>query len=166
MEGADELIENEWYIVRNSGEVPEIAYNSAIYFLSRAENGPQLMLHESHISRLRQAAVDRFEEIVLRDLYHENVGTSSHRGVARSICNYQRFVQFCRRQELSPLLIQKKAAELYSTFLQIESRRLATKSNNTVINCSFSELKRFALTLGTPFLNEYLVCESHCPQKP
>lgn len=163
MDGVDEFIENEWYVVRHSGEIPEIAYNSAVYFLTRAVGGPQLTLAESQRGHLKQAAVDRFEEIISRDLYHENITTPGYRGVARSLCNYERFVQFCKRQDLSPLSIRKTTAELYSTFLQVESRRLVAEGQTTVINCSFAELKRFAVTLGTPFLDDYLIFQAYCP---
>ena len=166
MDGTDELVENEWYIVRNSGEIPEIAYNAAIYFLTRAADGPQLILQDAQRGQLLQAAVDRYEEIVLRDLYHENIETPGYRGVARSLCNYERFEQFCKRQKLSPSGLRKTTAELYATFLQIESRRLEVPSNKTVINCSFAQLKGFAVTLGTPFHTEYHIFKSHCPQKP
>lgn len=41
-----EVLENEWHIVRYSGETPEIAYNSSIYYLTRAQDGPQINLDE------------------------------------------------------------------------------------------------------------------------
>lgn len=162
MEDVNELIDNEWYIVRYSGEIPEIAYNSSIYFLTRATVGPQITLSESHLDRLKQAAVDRYEEIILRDLLHENVDKSIYRGIVRSICNYSRFTQFCRRQDLSPDEIRNVARQTLSEFLQIEFERLASKSYHTVINCSFAELTSFARTLGTSFLSEYSLFEPLC----
>ncbi|PHR27702.1 MAG: hypothetical protein COA36_08500 [Desulfotalea sp.] len=162
MDDACELIDNEWYIVRYSGETPEIAYNSAIYFLTRAGDGPQVTLGTSDVERLRQAAVDRYEEIVLRDMYHENVGTSVYRGIARSICNYQRFVTFCKRQTLSAELVRSKAGKLFVTFLEVELQRLAGNGSATVINCSFVELKGFAVSLGIPFPSDYTCFERYC----
>jgi len=163
VEDVDELVDNEWYIVRYSGEIPEIAYNSSIYFLTRATAGPLITLSESHLDRLKQAAVDRYEEIILRDLLHENVGKSIYRGVVRSICNYNRFTQFCRRQNLSPGAIRIMAGQVLSEFLQIESQLLASKNSTTVINCSFAELTSFAQALGTSFLSEYSLFEPLCP---
>ena len=92
-------IENEWYIVRYSGETPEIAYNSAIYYLSRAQDGPRICLDEEQIELLKKAAVDRYAEIVLRDLQHDNCTKSIYRGIGRSIINYRRFCMFCERQQ-------------------------------------------------------------------
>jgi len=162
VEDVDELVENEWYIVRYSGEIPEIAYNSSIYFLTRATAGPMIALSESHLDRLKQAAVDRYKEIILRDLLHENVSKSIYRGVVRSICNYNRFTQFCRRQDLSPDKIRNVARQTLSEFLQIEFQLLASNNSTTVINCSFSELTSFAQTLGTSFLSEYSLFEPLC----
>ena len=162
MEGDSELIDNEWYIVRYSGETPEIAYNSAIYFLTRAADGPKITLLDLHRDRLKQAAADRYEEIVLRDMYHENAGTSIYRGVARSICNYQRFAQFCNRQDLSIEEVRKKARNAFSTFLRVEFERLSSRSHDTVINCSFVALKEFAVTLDLAFLPEYTLFEDYC----
>jgi hypothetical protein len=160
----EELIDNEWYIVRYSGETPEIAYNSAIYFLTRAVDGPGIILEPGQVSRLKQAAVDRYEEIVLRDLYHENVGKSIYRGVARSICNFQRLSQFSIRQDLNKEEIKGRASTLFATFLEIEFDRISQQKGGTIINCSFSELESFAVTLGTPFLPAYSIFKPHCPE--
>ncbi|MFT5729079.1 MAG: hypothetical protein ACI8PB_003242 [Desulforhopalus sp.] len=161
-EDVTDLIDNEWYIVRYSGEIPEIAYNSAIYFLTRATDGPQITLSNIHFDRLKQAAVDRYEEIILRDLLHENVGKSVYRGIARSICNYDRFTQFCRRQGLSPETIQHAAGQVLTGFLQTEFEQLTGKNYNPVINCSFSDLTDFAQTLYIPFLPKYSLFEPFC----
>lgn len=158
----EEFIEDEWYIVRYSGETPEIAYNSAIYFLTRAADGPKISLLDLHTERLKRAAADRYEEIVLRDMYHKNVGTPIYRGVARSICNYQRFAQFCSRQDWSIEEVRKKACDAFSTFLRVEFERLSSRSHDTVINCSFVELKEFAVTLGLAFASEYTFFEAYC----
>ena len=163
MEDTSELIENEWYVVRYSGETPEIAYNSAIYYLTRATDGPQVTLTPTHIGRLKKAAVDRYEEIILRDLFHENVGKSIYRGVVRSICNYGRFIQFCRRQDLSPEKIKVNAADVFSKFLQVEFEQLSSKDYKTVINCSYEDLRGYALTLETSFLPGYSGFEPICP---
>lgn len=166
IEDVTDLIDNEWYIVRYSGEIPEIAYNSTIYFLTRASDGPQITLSDMHYDRLRQAAVDRYEEIILRDLLHENVGESVYRGIVRSICNYDRFTQFCTRQGLSPKTIQIATGQLLSEFLQTEFEQLTSKKYNPVINCSFSDLTDFAKTLGVPFLLKYSSFEPFCLTAP
>lgn len=165
-EDESELIDNEWYIVRYSGEIPEIAYNSAIYFLTRASDGPQIILRELHLNHLQQAAIDRYEEIILRDLLHENVGKSIYRGVARSICNYDRFTQFCMRQNLDVEPVRSNAGRILSEYLRIEYERLTNTNYTSVLNCSFAELTSFAETLGVPFLSKYSLLNSFCLVAP
>lgn len=79
-QSTDELLENEWYIVRNSGEIPEIAFNSALYFLTKAQDGPQMDLTAKQLAWLKDGAVERFREIILRDLQHTNIEKTLYRG--------------------------------------------------------------------------------------
>lgn len=161
-ESVEELIDNEWYIVRHSGETPEIAYNSSIYFLERAADGPGVVLTKAQQDVLKKAASDRYEEIVLRDMYHDNTSKSIYRGIVRSICNYERFLNYCTRQNLEPLPIKQKAADLYSIFLQQEFLNISAGSKPSVINCTYTELEEFASALGVQFLPKYSLFEQHC----
>ena len=160
----EDLVENEWYIVRYSGETPEIAYNASMYYLQRATDGPGLVLNTNQVERLQQAAKDRYEDIVLRDMYHDNVGKTIYRGIARSICNYERLLNFCARQNLSPYMVREKAATLYSTFLQLEYLRITSGNEQSVLNCSYSELRDFANALGVHFPPEYELFQCHCAE--
>ena len=143
-----EILENEWYIVRYSGETPEIAYNSALYQLSRAQDGPQISLSEGQLDWLKQAAVDRFAEIILRDLQHNNSTKAIYRGIARSIVNYRRFCTFCSRQNLSVRQVRQQTAEALLVFLETELAQVQEQQRVTVINCTFAELHSFAKELG------------------
>jgi hypothetical protein len=158
-----EAFENEWYIVRYSGETPEIAYNSAIYYLSRAKDGPQLYLDAKQIELLRNAAVDRYREIVLRDLQHAHSTKSIYRGVGRSITNYQRFCKFCERQQLDGSGVRKETAEAFMVFLETERDQLQTTNRSTIIDCTYQELKNYAVLLGMEFDNRYAALAKHCP---
>lgn len=159
-----EVIENEWYIVRHSGETPEIAYNSAIYFLSRAQDGPRICLNEEQIQLLKQAAVDRYTEIVLRDLQHANCTKSIYRGIARSIINYQRYCVFCKRQQLEVARVRSQAAEALLKFIETELEQLQNVERLSIINCTYNELKRYALELGVELGSWGETLEKHCPQ--
>lgn len=163
MKDQAEAIENEWYIVRHSGETPEIAYHSAIYYLTRAATGPQLNLAESQVCRLKSAAVERYKEIVLRDLLHTNCNTSAYRGIARSIVNYGRFSLFCARQQLADPGIRKLAASALQTFLETERALVQKGRLPSIINCSYRELQDFAALLGVPWLPGYAYLERYCP---
>lgn len=143
----EQLLEDEWYIVRNSGEIPEIAYNASCYYLSRAAGGPRLVLRPEHLEPLLQAAVMRYREIILRDLDHANLGTTIYRGISRSKCNYERFCRFCIRNGLEPQLLRIETREALLSFCQHEVQRLAA-GKKTVIDLSTSDLIEYGKQLG------------------
>jgi hypothetical protein len=157
-----EAIENEWHIVRYSGETPEIAYNSAIYYLTRAKDGPHIQLSDQHIIRLKEAAVERYTEIVLRDLQHSNSTKSIYRGVGRSIVNYHRFCVFCSRQQLQVEKVRDLAAETLLIFIETESVQLRSGKKTSVINCTYEELISYAALLGLNFGEKYEALKGHC----
>jgi hypothetical protein len=141
-----EVLENEWYLVRYSGETPEIALHSAIYFLTRAKDGPRLELSSEQRRWLQAAAQERFAEIILRDLLHENSTTSAYRGPLRSIVNYNRFLVFCSRQELDATTIRLRTAKALRAFLDREVAEVGPQ-RPSLINCSYRQLTDFAVIL-------------------
>ena len=161
-----ETIENEWYVVRYSGETPEIAYNSAIYHLTRAKDGPHVCLTEQQINLLKDAAVDRYTEIVLRDLQHVNCNKSIYRGIGRSIVNYRRFCMFCSRQHLEVTRVRSQAAEALQIFIDTEIYQLQHPGRSSIINCTFNELQHYAVELGVALGERGAVLEKHCLQSP
>lgn len=161
-----EAIENEWYIVRYSGETPEIAYNSAIYQLTQAQDGPHLVLEEEQVECLKKAAVDRYTEIVLRDLQHANSSKAIYRGIDRSIINYRRFCLFCSRQHLQADGVRSLAADALLLFVETEIDRLQSGNRPSIINCSYQELQNFALELGVEFGGRLNALAEHCPLSP
>jgi hypothetical protein len=94
-----ELLENEWFVVRHSGEIPEIALHSALHYLTEDLNGPRLQLSIEELHSLQEAAATRYQEIILRDLCFENHKLTIYRGIQRAIFNWYRFVAFCERQD-------------------------------------------------------------------
>jgi hypothetical protein len=157
-----EVIENEWHIVRYSGETPEIAYNSAVYYLTRAHDGPHIDLSDQQIGWLKDAAVERYTEIVLRDLQHSNSTKSIYRGIGRSIINYRRFCVFCSRQHLQVDNVRNLAAEALLIFLETESAQLQSGKKPSIINCTYTELLSYAVLLGLDLEEKYRVLEGHC----
>jgi hypothetical protein len=141
-----EVLENEWYLVRYSGETPEIALHSAIYFLTRAKDGPRHELSGEQRHWLQAAAQERFAEIILRDLLHQNSATSAYRGPLRSIVNYNRFLVFCSRQELDATTIRLRTAKALRAFLEREVAEVGQRPS--LINCSYGQLIDFATILG------------------
>lgn len=138
-----DILEDEVLILQNSGEIPEIALHSTLYYLTRDEDGPQITLEQEELEILYDAAEKRYREIVLRDLDPANRDLSIYRGVARSIANWQRYQDFCRRigrdcQEFK-ISVQKKSRDfLLREYLDVSQRRRPSS-----INCCMSELFDF-----------------------
>ena len=158
-----EMIEDEWYIVRHSGETPEIALHSALYYLMRSKDGPRISLTEEQLAFLQQAAVDRYYEIIVRDMQHANYGTAIYRGIDRSIINYQRFCTFCERQKIDRSVVQQRAAAVLKKFLEIEVAEAGNRDSGSIINCPYKVLKCFAVDLGVEFHEGYAALVGLCP---
>lgn len=144
----DEDLENEWFAIRYSGETPEIALYSSIYFLTEAEDGPKTCLTEDQQALLKEAASERYREIILRDLQPENRDKAIYRGVKRSIVNFKRYECFCRRQLLDSQDFKAEVAAALLFFLATESVDTAKGDRLSSINCSFKELNDFARKIG------------------
>ncbi len=144
----EDLLEDEWYQVRYSGELPEIAFHSSLFFLTCDHNGPKIVLDEQQISYLQQAAVDRFREIVLRDILPENRGKSIYRGVGRTIANWRRYQIFCKRQNLDVDSFKSELAQQLKVFLLAEQDAVDGCADKSGLNCCFDELVAFAEDIG------------------
>jgi hypothetical protein len=141
-----DLLDNEWHAVRDSGELPEIAYHSSLYYLTADDDGPHLQLSDEENRRLLGAAGLRYREIILRDMLPENRGKSSYRGLKRSIENWRRFIVFHERYNLESHCLQQEAATTLQAFLASEIADGIFPS--TLLNCSLQELLSFACELG------------------
>lgn len=158
----EELFENEWYLVRYSGETPEIAFNSAMYYLTRSKQGPKMTLAAHQVDLLLSAAVDRSTEIIVRDLIHENHNTSVYRGISRSIINYYRFCAFCSRQQMDPSAVRNKAAQALQLFIEREIAETANGGRSSIIDCSYSEIEKYAAELGLVLAGSLAAIEARC----
>lgn len=141
-----ELLDNEWHVVRDSGEIPEVAYHSSLYYLTVDDNGPHLQLSDEEIDRLLDAARARYRDIILRDMRPENRGKSFYRGLKRSMENWRRFTVFHQRYKVEHLSLQREAAGVLQVFLAAEIADGIFPSAS--LNCSFQELLAFAHELG------------------
>ncbi len=138
--------ENEWLTVRDSGELPEIAYHSSVYYLTQDESGPRLELSETERGLLLEAAKGRYQDIILRDMHPENRGKPHYRGLRRSIENWQRVKMFHLRHQVEISSLRRAAALALRTFLAAEVHEGVFPSSS--VNCSLQELLAFALELG------------------
>lgn len=142
------ILENEWYVVRHSGEIPEIALNSALYYLAEDRNGPRRTLSPVQIRMLVEAAELRYKEIVLRDLYQKNLLKPIYRGLKRSADNWYRYEKFCLRQQVDSTSFRHEVAAALLVFLAEEVVEVERGKRLSSINCTFDELCTFAARLG------------------
>lgn len=144
-----EYLDNEWFVVRHSGELPEVALHSSLHFLTQADDGPKLSLADYQLQELREAAKERYREIIIRDLLPENRDATIYRGLQRAIVNYRRLRKFCDRQGVEiPGGFTGEIAESLLMFLAAESADVLQGSRRSVINCSFPDLISFAVEVG------------------
>jgi hypothetical protein len=149
-----EILENEWYLVRYSGETPEIALHSAIFHLSEDQDGPKIHLDHEQLAMLKKAAADRFSEIILRDLQHVNIGSKAYRGIGRAIVNFKRFLTFCERQKYDPEPTRRQTAAAFSHFMATEIAVVSSGMRQSIVNCSYKELLELSNILAVNLLTE------------
>lgn len=142
------LIEDEWLIVRHSGEIPEIALSSVLFYLTEDPEGPLIELSEEEMNHLTRAAELRYHEIVLRDLQPENRDKTIYRGIKRTIYNYHRFLSFCHRRNVDTHPFQLEVARHFLTFLKQEKADVQTNQRSCSVNVPYSGLVKFAEDLG------------------
>jgi hypothetical protein len=149
MQERGELLAEEALIVRHSGEIPEIAFHGSLHYLSQDPQGPQIVLQEEEIALLRQEALARFREIILRDLDPENRGKPIYRGLQRCICNWQRLGNFCRRQAI-PVSdhLRREVAQALRAFLAREDAEARAGLQAPARNCGPEALEEFVRLLN------------------
>jgi hypothetical protein len=141
------LLAEELIILRNSGEIPEIALHSSLYFLTEDAQGPRLTLRENELQLLHRAALARAREIVLRDLDPRNRDLRIYRGVARSVVNWQRLQRFCGRINRQCPGFRKTVARALIAFLENELREVQAGKRVSSVNCSAGELESYCREL-------------------
>ena len=144
----DAILEEEFLLVRHSGEIPEVALHASLHYLCDDADGPKLLLSEEELKLLQEAALARYQEIILRDLNASNRNLSLFRGIRRAHHNWYRFARFCEKINHSYLEFRATAAHELRNYLQQEREEYCCGSGCPSINCSQSHLQTFALTLG------------------
>ena len=139
----ESLIENEWYTVRYSGEIPEVALHSALYHLSEDPAGPQIELSAEQRSLLLEGTSQRYLEITLRDLLPENLVTGSYRGIKRALINWQRFLRFCSLYHLDSSDCRRIVGTALAELLDADLTVLSKADRGRMFNCTVEELKLF-----------------------
>jgi hypothetical protein len=144
----ESLLEEEYIIVRNSGEIPEIALHSSLYYLVEDDDGPRITLLEHERQHLFDAAIARAQEIVLRDLDPRNRDLPIYRGPARTIANWNRLQQLCQRISRQCPGFEDRVADALVGYLAIEVEEVLTGCRRSSVNCSAREMEGFCRDLG------------------
>lgn len=142
---ADELL-----IVRHSGEIPEVALHGSLHYLTCAPDGPQLLLSEAEVGALKMMVVERYREIISRDLEPANRDRALYRGLARAAVNWCRLEKFCRCEGLAAEVHARETRAALLRFLRQELADVAARRRLPSINCPSEELVSFAAALGLP----------------
>ena len=142
------ILEEEVIILRHSGEIPEVALHSSLYYLEEDDEGPKITLGEEELDLLYDAALARAQEIVLRDLDPINRDQSIYRGPARSIANWHRLQSFCQRINRTCPGFKETVSLALLCFLQKECEDRALSNRLALINCSAEEIRLFCSELS------------------
>ncbi len=141
-------IEEETFVILHSGEIPEVTLHESLYHLTADPDGPGLMLEEVDIRPLKDAVVQRYTAIILRDLDPGNRDKSIYRGLARCLANWQRLLNFCSHENFDIAAIQAEAAKALQKFLDQEIYDVSSGKRTAAINCSMQDVKRLISLLG------------------
>jgi len=144
----DDLLTEELLLVRHSGEIPEVALHTSLYYLSSDDDGPKLRLTDEEIRQLEEAALARYQEIILRDLDPANRKLSLFRGIRRADHNWRRLIQFCNKTGRSYEKFRLLAAPALVGYLRQELAEVSAGKHQPSINCSAAGLRTFAQTIG------------------
>ena len=155
---------DEVLILGDSGEIPEIAYHTTIYYLCEDPEGPMLTLDAQDLARLREPVLARCRWIIMRDLDPGNREQRIYRGVARSKANWQRLKAFCQRQGLEDAVtpLRQEVAGALGDFLRREVVDVA-EGTPSALNCCRADLEAFAEELGLAVADLPLGWERLCP---
>ena len=142
------LLEEELLLVRHSGEIPEVALHASVHYLTEDPEGPGLVLADDELRPLQEAALARYQEIILRDLEADNRDLSPLRGIGRAICNWERYQRFSEGIGCPVEPFRRQAAEALLAYLQHEAAEVHSGTRSPSVNCATGELHSFARTLG------------------
>ena len=142
------ILEEELLLVRHSGEIPEVALHGSLYYLCEDTEGPRFILSDEELQPLQDAALERYREIILRDLNAANRDLPLFRGIKRALHNWYRFVRFSEKVGRPYGDFRARTAKALSTYLQQELDDVRSGNRTSSVNCTTEALVTFAQTLG------------------
>jgi len=100
------------------------------------------------MANLHQAAIVRYEEIILRDLDPANRDLSLFRGIRRANHNWYRYARFCERIHSGVDRLRVQAGQLLIRYLVLEHSEVRAGIRKPSINCTVDALLTFVIALG------------------
>lgn len=158
-------IEEEVFVVENSGEIPEVTLHESLYHLTEDPDGPSLKLDAEDIIPLKQAVFRRYRAIILRDLDPASRDKSIYRGLARCLANWQRLEKFCNRENMNFRTIQNEAVIALKNFFDNEIKDVQSGSRSSCINCTHHEIETLVYFLGFTLDEMPKGWQDICPSK-
>jgi len=143
----DQLLIDECLLIKNSGEIPEVAYHGSIHYLVEDLQGPQVHLSAADLKILQEAVVQRYRLIILRDLNVANRDKNFYRGLKRSAVNWQRLSIFARANKNDLSIIREEVSRALLSFLTHEIAEVTGGLRKSCVNCSVKDLSRLAYNL-------------------
>jgi len=147
-EARNSYLEDELLIIRHSGEIPEVTMHGSIHFLTEDQTGPGLKLTKQELHLLQSMVVERYREIIFRDLDPANRDKGLYRGLARCVANWQRMRLFCGRANFTISSTRIEVRNLLRDFLENESIEVKQGVRTSSVNCCIEELEKFSKELG------------------
>jgi hypothetical protein len=145
----EHLLQEEVLIIRHSGEIPEVAYYGSIYYLIDDPEGPGFDdLTPKDLAPLKEAVVQRYRTIILRDLTAENRDRRIYRGLARSAVNWGRLSRFLGKEGLAVPGLRTEIARAFKSFLAREWKDVASGRRASCINCPYAVILAMASAIG------------------
>ncbi len=165
MDYLDIYLEDEAFIIEDSGEMPEVALHGSLYFLCKDPDGPGLTLKKKDLLPLKKAVINRYQTIILRDLTPENKTKRIYRGLERSAVNWQRMKLFAEKENLEINQVRQKVSAALISFLENECKCVIEAGETSCINCNLETLADFARALGLTLEELVIDWEKLCPTR-
>ena len=142
-------VEAEKDLIVHSGELPEVAFHESLYFLTESSQGPKLMLTSEELKLLKEAVVQGYHRIILRDLNPENRAKSIFRGIDRVIVNLKRLKRFSQKEKMDIKHLLPEMAKALRKYLaqELNDAELKRKKLRT-INCTLKDWQWLCAELG------------------
>jgi len=138
----ENIIEDEVFYIVKAGELPEVAYYSTLYHLTRDPGGPGIVPDKDEMYKLKWAVVECYKNIIFRDITPENRHKRRYRGLLRASINFDRFLGFINKEVLIVDDIISEISQKTLFFLENELKECSLGAKSS-INCSYETLQKF-----------------------